>query len=129
MSETSVDHVLKSCCKIMIANFGDPYLNRTPTAAERARILKKNNERGFPGLFASWDCKHFVWDKCLVALQGQHKGHAEGGKYTKILEAIADDSCYFWCINFGDPGLLNDINVLDTISHPSWGLLLRDSWI
>ena len=34
----------------------------------------------------------------------------------KILEAIADGSCYFWFINFGDPGSLNDINVLDKSS-------------
>jgi Plant transposon protein len=32
------------------------------------------------------------------------------------LEAIADDSCYFWYINFGSPGSLNDINVLDKSS-------------
>jgi len=115
ISETSADNALKSFCRIMIAEFGDEYLNRTPTAIEKARILKKSKEQGFPGCFASWDCKHFVWDKCPVALQGQHKGHA-GGKYTKILEAIADDSCFIWFVNFGDPGSLNDINVLDKSS-------------
>jgi Plant transposon protein len=31
----------------------------------------------------------------------------------KILEAIADDSCFFWFDNFGDPGSCNDTNVLD----------------
>ncbi|KAG7345428.1 plant transposon protein [Nitzschia inconspicua] len=96
--------------------FGDEYLNRTPTVAERNRILKHNKTRGFPGLFASWDCKHFVWDNCPVALQGQHKGHHAGGKYTKILEAIADGSCYIWFVHFGAPGSCNDINVLDKSS-------------
>jgi Plant transposon protein len=57
-----------------------------------------------------------VWHNCPVAQQGQHKGHSDGGKHTKILEAIADDSCYFWYINFGAPGSLNDIKVLDKSS-------------
>jgi Plant transposon protein len=116
MSETISNNALKSFCKLLIKEFGDQYLNRTPTQAERRRILAVNKRKGFPGCFASWDCKHFVWDKCPVALQGQHKGHAEGGKHTKIMEAIADDSCYFWFINFGSPGSLNDINVLDKSS-------------
>ena len=116
ISETSADLALKSFCKTMIMEHGDQYLNRSPSTEEKARILKKSAEQGFPGCFASWDCEHFVWDKCHVALQGQHKGHAEGGKYTKTLEAIADDSCYFWFINFGDPGSLNDVNVLDKSS-------------
>lgn len=33
-----------------------------------------------------------------------------------MLEAIADDSCFFWCINFGDPGSLNDTNALNNSS-------------
>jgi Plant transposon protein len=113
---TVVNDAIKSFCKLMIKHFGKQYLIRTPTQQERRRILKRNEERGFPGCFASWDCKHFVWDKCPVAKQGQHKGHADGGKHTKILEAIADDSCFFWFVNFGDPRSCNDINVLDKSS-------------
>ena len=116
IAESTVDNALKCFCYLMISNFGDKCLNRTPTSEEKKRILNKNAKRGFPGCFASWDCKHFVWDKCPVALQGQHKGHHDGGKCTKILESIADDSCYMWFVNFGDPGSLNDINVLDKSS-------------
>lgn len=116
IGETTIDKAMKCFCRVMIQEFGDHYLNRTPSLAEKNRILAKSASRGFPGCFASWDCKHFVRDKCPVALQGQHKGHADGGKYTKILEAIADDSCYLWFVNFGDPGSLNDINVLDKSS-------------
>jgi hypothetical protein len=47
-------------------------------------------------------------------LQAQHKGHKEG--VSLILEAIADYNCYIMYANFGDPGLLNDINVLDKSS-------------
>jgi Plant transposon protein len=83
-------------------------------------------------LQAAWDCKHFVWNNCPVAKQGQHKGHADGGKHTKILEAIADDSCYFWFVNFGDPGSCNDINVLDKSSIVGalcWKKLLRGAGV
>jgi len=116
MASTACQNAVKNFCCLLVAAFGNQHLNRSPTPSEKARILKKNQSRNFPGCFASWDCKHFVWDKCPVALQGQHKGHSEGGKHTKILEAIADDSCYFWFINFGDPGSLNDTNVLDKSS-------------
>jgi hypothetical protein len=30
--------------------------------------------RGFPGLFATWDCKHFNWKNCPVRHQGQNQG-------------------------------------------------------
>jgi len=116
IAETTMDRALKCFCCLMITEFGDHHLNRSPTLLEKNRMLQKNASRGFPGCFASWDCKHFVWNKCPIALQGQHKGHADGGKHTKTLEAIADDSCHVWFTNFGDPGSLNDINVLDKSS-------------
>ena len=60
--------------------------------------------------------KHFAWKNCPKRLAGQYSGHSEGGKNTLILEAIADHRKYFWNINFGDPGSLNDLNVLDKSS-------------
>jgi hypothetical protein len=45
-----------------------------------------------------------------------HKGHAEGGKKTLIMEAIADCDRYLWYINFGDPGSLSNLNVLNKSS-------------
>jgi len=113
IAETTMDRAVKSFCRLLINEFGDQHLNRTPAEEERKRMLNKSAARGFPGCFASWDCKHFVWDKCPVALQGQHEGHSDGGKCTKTLEAIADDQCYLWFVNFGDPGSLNDIDALD----------------
>jgi Plant transposon protein len=68
------------------------------------------------GCFGAWDCKHFVWKNCPMYEQGQYKGHAEGGKRTAILEALADADGYFWYIFFGQPGSLNDINVLNKSS-------------
>jgi len=116
IGESTVLAATKNFCCLMATVFGDQCLNRTPTKNERDHMLAKSACRGFPGCFASWACKRFVLDKCPVALQGQHEGHSDGGKCTKTLEAIADDQCHFWHINFGDPGSLNDINALDKSS-------------
>jgi len=74
--------------------------------------MKIMESRGFPGAFASWDCKHFNWKNCSIRLTGQHKGHADGGKKTLIMEAIADPDTYLLYIHFGEPGSLNNINIL-----------------
>ena len=113
MSEDSVRNSVKAFCRLIKKHFPE-YLNRNPSASEKEAIVQRNTERGFPGHFASWDCKHFSWHKCPMWLHGQHKGHAEG--VTLILEAIADYNCYIMYANFGDPGSLNDINVLDKSS-------------
>jgi Plant transposon protein len=116
LSETSLKMLIPSFCKLIIQEFGAEYLNRSPTESEKAAINQVMTARGFPGCLGSWDCKHFVWKNCPMRLAGQHKGHAEGGKKTLILEALADHRRYFWQVNFGDPGCLNDINILDKSS-------------
>ena len=74
ISETSLDDSFKEFCIILLQEFGQEYLNRCPTNDEIKRTLQVNSNRGFPGLFASWDCKHFPWDMCPMAEAGQHKG-------------------------------------------------------
>jgi hypothetical protein len=37
----------------------------------------------------------------------------KSGVPTVVLEAIADHDCRFWHFNFGAPGTLNDVNILD----------------
>ena len=83
---------------------------------EKRVMFNANARKEFPGLLASWDCKHFVWKNCPTRWAGQHKGHAEGGKKTLILESIADHQRCLWPVNFGDAGSLNDMNVLDKSS-------------
>lgn len=115
ISESSVQVSTKAFVKLIKEHFPE-YLNRCPSEQEKAAISNFNASRGFPGLFASWDCKHFVWHRCPMRWQGQYKGHAEGGRMTLILEAIADYNKYIWYANFGDAGSQNDINVLDKSS-------------
>jgi hypothetical protein len=110
MGETTISLSFKDFCKEVILKFGDDYLNRCPTAAEKARVLSLMKQRGFPGAFASWDCKHFSWANCPTALHGQYKGKEKSK--TMILEAICDPNLYIWYHFFGEPGSLNDLNIL-----------------
>jgi len=112
MSETVVIDSVKEFCQLLVEEFGPQFLNRGPSPEEKTRSIALCKKQGFPGCFASWDCKHHVWKNCPKRLQGQHKGHAFGGKSTLILEAIVDPDLYFWHVFFGEPGSLNDLNVL-----------------
>ena len=116
IAESTLDGYVKKFTKLVKAKFGSHYLNRPPTSMERKAISTAMKGKGFPGCLGSWDCKHFNWKNCPMRLAGQHQGHAEGGKKTLILEAISDHRKYIWYANFGDPGSLNDINVLDRSS-------------
>ena len=92
-------------------NIGQEYLNQCPTTEEIKRTFRVNSNRCFPGLFASWDCKQFPWDMCPMAEAGQHKGKEK--RNTLILEAICDPDSYIWYSFFGEPGSLNDLNILE----------------
>ena len=46
-----------------------------------------------------------------MAKAGQHKGKEK--KNTLILEAICDPDTYIWHSFFGEPGSLNDLNILE----------------
>jgi Plant transposon protein len=116
LSGSALRNIAQQFTKLIVKEFGPMYLNRYPTVQERKNISSIMASRGFPGCLASWDCKHFNWKNCPMRLAGQYKGHSEGGKKTIILEAIADHRKYFWAVNFGDAGSLNDLNVLDKSS-------------
>ena len=110
LSESSIHKSVKCFTKIIIEEFGEEFLNRSPSDDESKEILNYNETRGFPGMFASWDCTHFNWKKCPTALHGQFKGRKECK--TLVLEAVVDCNLRFWFINFGKPGSLSDLNVL-----------------
>ena len=124
ISGTVASDSFKEFCRLIVEKFGSEYLNRCPTDEEKEQVLSLMKRRGFPGCFASWDCKHFIWEKCPLRLAGQHKG----GKVGKalILEAISDPYLYIWYSFFGEPGSLNDLNVLD--KSTIIGAILRQSF-
>jgi hypothetical protein len=101
-------------CRIVKEKLGQ-YLNTAPTEEIKTQVQLLNAGRGFPGMFASWDCKHFPWEMCPTALHGQHKSGAKPSP-SLVLEAIADPHLYIWYHHFGEPGSLNDINQLDKSS-------------
>ena len=111
ISETLLDDSFKDFCLILLQEFGLEYLNQCPTNDEIKRTLRVNSNRGFPGLCAPWDCKHFPWDMCPMAEAGQHKGKEK--KNMLILEVICDPDTYIWYCFFGEPGSLNDLNILE----------------
>ena len=84
--------------------------------------MEENKERevdfmrrlGLPGCFGSWDWKHYLWKNFLKEVSGQHTG--KEGSPTLIIETICDTHMYIWYLDFGEPGLLNDINILDRSS-------------
>ena len=49
-----------------------------------------------------------------MAKAGQHKGKEK--KNTLILEVICDPDTYIWCSCFGEPGSLNDLNILEKLT-------------
>jgi len=114
ISESVINRDFPVMCRIVKEKLGR-YLNNAPTAEVVASVQAVNAGRGFPGMFASWDCKHFPWEMCPMALQGQHKSGAKPSP-SLVLEAIADPHLYIWYHHFGEPGSLNDINILDKSS-------------
>jgi len=115
ISKSVVNRDTKVLCRIIKHKFGGTYLNSIPKEEVLVQVQAVNAGRGFPGMLASWDCKHFPWEQCPVALQGQHKSGKEPGP-SVILEAICDPHLYIWYHFFGEPGSLNDINILQKSS-------------
>jgi hypothetical protein len=115
MSESAIAQSLKKFTSKVIELFGPVYLNQCPTDDQKERACNFMDLSGFRGAFGSWDCKHFIWKRCPIRLAGLHKG-AKSKSKTLILEAICDRECYMWYVFFGEPGSLNDINILDKSS-------------
>mmetsp|Transcript_15031 Transcript_15031/g.32775 ORF Transcript_15031/g.32775 Transcript_15031/m.32775 type:complete len:486 (+) Transcript_15031:39-1496(+) len=83
-----------------------------PTAAECRAIHSLNfAAHGIPGMFGSLDCSQTFWNRCPTAWKGCYSGKDK--RPTIVLEALCDYNCYFWHVNYGYAGSLNDINVLN----------------
>ena len=55
-----------------------------------------NKARSWPGMFGSMDCMHYQSKNCPVGWNGQYLD--KDGNMSIILEAIADQSQWIWCI-------------------------------
>ena len=110
IGESTAMELMERFYQAVRAEFGPHYL-RQPTRADFEAQLRINEVRGFPGMFASLDCMHYVWKICPVAWQGDY-GDKDSTK-SIILEAIVDQCLQIWHVFFGLPGSNNDINVLD----------------
>ena len=109
IGESTTNAAVKEFARLIIENFESEYLGY-PEEDELRRVLEFNERRGFPGMFASWDCSHWKWKNCPITQAGQHKGRKEGK--TLVQESVVDHDLYCYYHSFGFPGSCNDINVL-----------------
>ncbi|KAL9664344.1 hypothetical protein QQ045_019744 [Rhodiola kirilowii] len=109
MSESTTLKCMKKWCEQVIELFKVQYL-RSPNDADISRLLRKAEQRGFPGMVGSIDCMHCEWKNCPTAWQGSYTGRK--GRPTIILEAVASYDTWIWHSFIGVPGAQNDLNVL-----------------
>lgn len=88
LSESSMCNSMLVFCRFTVDEFRAYYLFRCLNVEEKKRALDVIKLRGFPGCFASWDCKHYFWRNCPVQLSGQYKGKENGNSI--VMEAIYD---------------------------------------
>ncbi|XP_026396944.1 uncharacterized protein LOC113291647 [Papaver somniferum] len=123
MGKTTQYFYLKRFCRNIVKLFGPRYL-RKPTPDDVKRLLKENDERGFPGMLGSVDCMYWPWKNCPTSWAGQYKGYKPWPSI--VLEAVASYDRWFWHAFFGMPGSCNDLNVLDA-SPPFDNILSEDA--
>ncbi|KAL9673095.1 hypothetical protein QQ045_029348 [Rhodiola kirilowii] len=109
MAESTTLECFKKWCRQVVEHYGSRYL-RSPNEADLARLLRRAERRGFPGMIGSIDCMHWEWKNCPTAWQGSYSGRK--GRPTIILEAVASYDTWIWHSFIGVPGSQNDINVL-----------------
>jgi hypothetical protein len=110
LDESTAIKSLKRFIIAVCACFESHFL-RQPMRADIVKQMAINEQRGFPGMFASIDYMHWLWKNYPVGWQGQFTD--KDGEKSIILEAIADQSLWIWHAFFNLPGGNNDLNVLD----------------
>jgi len=66
IGETTTLKTLQRFECAIINSFHERYL-RLPNVEDVEKHLEINRNRGFPGMFGSLDCTHWVWKNCPVA--------------------------------------------------------------
>ncbi|CAM8909057.1 unnamed protein product [Rhodiola kirilowii] len=100
---------MKKFCAQVVFHYKAQYL-RSPNVTDMNRLLRRAEQRGFPGMLGSIDCMHWEWKNCPTAWQGAYSGRSH--RPTIILEAVASYDTWIWHSFIGVPGAQNDLNVL-----------------
>ena len=108
LSESTIQECLKRFVSAILRLFGEEYL-RAPNEEDVMRLLNDNARRGFPGCLGSIDCWHWEWKNCPSAWAAQYKGKKGKGC---VAEMCCGRDLWIWHLFCGNPGSLNDINVL-----------------
>ena len=108
LGESTIAKCLRKFVFAVIDVYGSEYL-RSPTAEDLTRLLNANSRRGFPGCFGSIDCWHWEWKNCPTAWAAQYKGKKGKGC---VAEMCCGPDLWIWHLFCGNPGSLNDINIL-----------------
>jgi hypothetical protein len=113
ISDSSALESMKIFSEEIVRRFSKEYL-RQPTETDLKRIMSLYAARGFPGCIGCIDCQHYQWEACPIGLAGQFKG--KEAKSTLVLKGISDAELWIWHAFFGNPGSMNDINILDNLT-------------
>ncbi|KAF8380826.1 hypothetical protein HHK36_028320 [Tetracentron sinense] len=100
---------MKKFCRTIVEVFGDEYL-RTPNANDVARLLKKGEERGFPGMLGSLDCRKKQYFAMMQEAYRKDVERAFGVLQSQF--SIVKGPTHFW-----DKYVLHDIMSACIIMH------------
>ncbi|KAE9020377.1 hypothetical protein PR002_g12547 [Phytophthora rubi] len=110
LGESTAAEAFQRFMRALLAKFNAEY-RREPTPADIERYTAFNEKRGFPGIFGSLYCTHWVWKNCPVGWQGMYQD--KNGSRSVIMEAAATHNLWIWHSYAGIPGSNNDINVVN----------------
>ena len=110
IGESTTIECVKGFCMGVVEIFGPEYL-RSPNTADISRLLRKANQRGFPGMLGSLDYMHWAWKNCPTTYHEIYTSHVH--RSTIMLEVVASYDLWIWHAFLCMPESNNDINVLD----------------
>lgn len=114
VSETTAALCLENFCIAVIEAFAPVYL-RQPTIKDLENIEREFAAVGFPRCIGCLDCAGWRWKNCPKALQGIMKG--KDGVPSIRMELICSLDLWIWAFQFGLPGAMNDLSVLEVSDH------------
>lgn len=114
VSETTASLCLEEFCVAVTASLGPTYL-REPNETDIERIENEFRLAGFPGCIGCLDCSGWRWKNCPKALQGMMTG--KEGKPSVRMEVVCSLDLWIWSFQFGLPGSMNDLNILELSDH------------